>query len=47
MLCYGGREAEKPKIQRQIWKDTVIGLGERREAKALCAKLLNTSPPTE
>ena len=43
MLCYGRNGVEQPKIQRLIWSDTVLGCEERCAAKAICAKLLNTT----
>ena len=40
--CYGSKWEEGPKIQRQLWKDAVLGVDERFDAKALRAKLLRT-----
>ena len=33
----------KPRIQREMWRDAVLVYDERSDAKAICAKLLNTT----
>ena len=43
VLCYGCKGVEQPKIQREIWRDAVLGYDERSDAKAICTKLLNTT----
>ena len=43
VLFYGPKWIEQPKIQREIWKDAALWIGERSGAKALCANLLNTT----
>ena len=43
VLCYGRRGVEQPKIQRQIWKPAALRVDERCDAKALCAKILDTT----
>ena len=43
VLVYGRTGVEQPKIQREIWRDAVLGYDERSDAKAICTKLLNTT----
>ena len=43
VLFYGRNGVEQPKIQREIWRDAVLGHDERSDAKAICAKLLNAT----
>ena len=40
-LCYGRKGVEKPKTQRWIWRDAVLGRDESGDADASCANLLN------
>ena len=43
VLCYGRKGVERQKIQREIWRDTVLGYDERGDEWGVCAKLLNTT----
>ena len=43
VLCYGRKGVDRPKIQRQLWTDAVLGFDERCEANAIFAKLLNAT----
>ena len=42
-LLYGSSGAGGPKIQRQIWRDAVLGYDEQCGEKAICTNLLNTT----
>ena len=39
-LAYGCKGAETAEMQKQLWGDAVMRLGEQRSAKSLCANLL-------
>ena len=42
-LGYGRKGVAKTQIQREIWRDAVLGYDDRGDAKVICAKLLNTT----